>query len=147
MLPEQAPTGNSIVLHASTVAVDGRAAVIRGSSGRGKSGLALQLMALGAGLVADDRTILLRDESGIRAQCPPTISGQIEARGVGILATPPAPVARVALVVDMDNPETERLPPMRTTNVLGMLLPVMGRIDAPYFPAAILLYLRGERIA
>ena len=41
-------------LHASCIAVHGRGVLILGPSGAGKSSLALQLMALGADLVADD---------------------------------------------------------------------------------------------
>lgn len=44
------------ILHASCVALDGRGLLILGPSGSGKSALALELMALGADLVADDRT-------------------------------------------------------------------------------------------
>ena len=40
----------TINLHASAVALDGRGALILGASGSGKSGLALRLMALGAGI-------------------------------------------------------------------------------------------------
>ena len=67
-------------LHATAVAVDGRAALILGASGAGKSSLALQLMALGAVLVADDRTVVQRDGSHIVADVPDTLRGLIEAR-------------------------------------------------------------------
>jgi len=42
-------------IHASCVAVDGKGLLITGASGSGKSALALQLMAFGAHLIADDR--------------------------------------------------------------------------------------------
>ena len=45
-----------LILHGSCVAVEGRGVLIVGPSGAGKSSLALALMALGAELVADDRT-------------------------------------------------------------------------------------------
>ena len=44
-------------MHATTVALRGRGLLILGPSGSGKSTLALQLMAVGARLVADDGPI------------------------------------------------------------------------------------------
>ena len=65
---ETVPSHGETIVHASCVARDGRAVLIRGASGSGKSGLALQLMALGAGLVADDRTRLWREGDIFRRQ-------------------------------------------------------------------------------
>ncbi|WP_331459605.1 HPr kinase/phosphorylase [Paracoccus liaowanqingii] len=70
-------------LHATTVALEGRGLVILGPSGSGKSGLALELMAVGAVLVADDRTDLRLQQGRLIAQAPPALSGRIEARGWG----------------------------------------------------------------
>ena len=75
-------------MHATCVAVGPHAALIRGASGRGKSGLALQLLAMGAVLVSDDRTRLWRAGDALMADAPDTIRGRIEARGVGILRVP-----------------------------------------------------------
>ncbi|MEM9638850.1 MAG: hypothetical protein AAGA94_14475, partial [Pseudomonadota bacterium] len=66
-MPDNRETGDgtdpSDILHASCVACQGRAVLILGRSGQGKSGLALQLMAYGADLVADDRTqVTVQDE-------------------------------------------------------------------------------------
>ena len=47
---------------------------LSGPSGAGKSSLALQLMAWGADLVADDRTLLReRSDGAIEALAPPTL--------------------------------------------------------------------------
>ncbi len=135
------------ILHASTVALGARAVLIRGASGAGKSALALQLMAHGAALVADDRTRLWIARGEVMADAPDTIRGMIEARGVGILAAVPAGPQPVRLIVDMDKAETERLPPMRQEPLLGISLPVVRKIEAPHFPAAILLYLSSGREA
>jgi HPr kinase/phosphorylase len=133
-----------LVLHASCVAVSERAVMLRGASGSGKSALALQLMALGAKLVADDRTCLLRNKNRTMAFAPDPILGLIEARGVGLFRVSPAPPTPVALVVDLDRVETERLPEPRTTPLLGQSIPLLAKVDAAHFPAAILHYLTTE---
>lgn len=130
----------TLTLHASCVALNGRAVLILGASGSGKSGLALQLMALGATLVADDCTVLAPDpdSGGLIASAPAAIGGRIEARFVGILHAPRLPRAQVALAVDMDRAEDQRLPPARDTRFLDRGVPLLRRVDQPYFPAAIL---------
>ncbi len=133
------------ILHAGCVALDGRGLLILGPSGSGKSSLALQLMALGCGLVADDRTMLTRLEGQLLADCPDTIRGRIEARGVGILIAPPAGPVPVAAAVDLGIPEAKRLPPERHTTILGLSLPVLHNVASPAFPAALLHYLRAGR--
>lgn len=131
-----------IVIHATCVALEGRAALIRGAAGQGKSGLALQLIALGATLVADDRTRLWRNDDRLIADAPDTIRGRIEARGLGILHLPQTGPAPVACVVDLDRSETDRLPSLCHETVMDLRLPSFGKSPHPHFPAVILLYLR-----
>ncbi|MDH3263420.1 MAG: serine kinase [Paracoccaceae bacterium] len=138
-----AAAGARIVLHASAVSIGGRALLILGPSGSGKSGLALELMALGAGLIADDRTEITLREGHPLAACPGPIRGRIEARGVGLLAAEPAPPAPVALAVDLGRTETERLPPPRALELLGRKVPLLHKAETRHFPAALLQYLRG----
>jgi len=71
--------GAEVVLHATAVAVGGRGLLILGRSGAGKSSLALQLIALGARLVADDRTRVTLGPAGLVASPPEAIRGRIEA--------------------------------------------------------------------
>lgn len=141
------PSTGETILHASCVARDGRAVLILGASGSGKSGLALQLMALGAGLVADDRTRLWREGDALMADAPPALRGRIEARQVGILTAPPAGPTPVALVIDMDETETDRLPDHRLVTLLGADIPLARKSELAHFPAAILTYLCGTRDA
>ena len=129
------------VIHATCVAHCGHAVLIRGASGCGKSGIALELMALGAGLVADDRTRLWRQGDQVMADAPETIRGRIEARGIGILTLPCVGPQPLALIVDMDRDVAERLPPLDHEEVMGVTLPILGRAAHRHFPAAILLYL------
>ena len=133
-------------LHATSVAVDGRAALIRGPSGSGKSGLALQLIAYGASLVSDDRTCITRQNEHIILSAPEALSGLIEARNVGILSCPTVSSAQLGFIVDMSQVENHRLPPFHEDKLLGMSVPVIRRTDADHFPAAIMLYLRNGRV-
>jgi hypothetical protein len=54
-------------------------------------------------------------------QRPPGLPPLIEARGIGLLHAPLCAQARVVLVVDMGQTETDRLPPQRRT-LLGLQL-------------------------
>ncbi|MFK7938516.1 MAG: HPr kinase/phosphorylase [Roseovarius sp.] len=121
--------------------------MILGQSGRGKSSLALQLMAMGAVLVADDQTCLSVHEDHLIADAPDTIRGQIEARFVGILAALHAGPTPVQLVIDLDQVEDARLPDHRTITLLGLTRPLIRGHDAPHFAAAVHLYLTGTRLA
>ncbi|MBR9651044.1 HPr kinase/phosphatase C-terminal domain-containing protein [Thalassobius aquimarinus] len=134
-----------LILHASTVALDGRAVVITGRAGAGKSALALQLMALGAGLVSDDRTCIWKEGETLWADAPGTIRGQIEARFVGILNAVAVGPARARLWVDLGREETLRLPEKKTVTVLGLSRPLLHNVQMQHFPAAILHYLKSGR--
>lgn len=134
---------NALTLHASCVAWKGQGVLIVGPSGSGKSALALNMTAFGADFLADDRTIVTLCDGEVVATCPPNISGLLEARYVGILSLPYVDACRIALVVDMSQNETARLPDKHSHTVLDIKLPCLHKVDAPYFPAAILAYLRG----
>jgi HPr kinase/phosphorylase len=73
--------------------------LLLGESGTGKSGMALQLIARGAALVADDRVELFTRDGALWARAPAPLAGLIEARGVGIVKLPYATEARIALAV------------------------------------------------
>lgn len=134
-------------VHASAVALGGKAVLITGASGQGKSALALELMALGAALVSDDRVILTRAGGRLIASAPGSIAGQIEARFVGLLKAEHAGPTPLALLVQLDNVETDRLPPLRSTELMGVMLPTVHKCEGRSFAAAILQYLKGGRIA
>lgn len=132
-------------MHATCVALAGKAVLITGPSGSGKSCLALELISLGAELVADDRTVLVAEDTVLMASPPPAIRGMIEARRVGLLSLPYLDNAPVRMVVDMAHAETARLPQHHTVTLLDIVLPCLHKVQAPYFPAAIHAYLRGTR--
>ncbi len=134
-------------IHASAVALNGRGLLILGPSGSGKSTLALQMMAVGATLVADDRTDLTRDGARVIASCPPQIAGRVEARGVGILTAVPQGPVPIALVVDLGRVEEDRLPQSRSHDVLGIALPLVLGPYRPHLYAALRQLLSGGRAA
>ena len=143
----QARAPLSRTVHATCVAFQGQALLITGASGSGKSALALELMARGAALIADDRTILTQQGGQLIASCPDTIRGQIEARCVGILCATPAEPTAVALIVNLDQVERERLPRARQEVIMGQSLPSLHKCEGSHFPAALLQYLKEGRYA
>ncbi len=131
-------------LHSSTVAfprgTDWAALVILGRSGAGKSELALSLMAMGARLVADDQTEFRRDGAVIRATAPAALRGLIEMRGMGLLQAD-AVDGVVRAAVDLDQRETDRMPPARFLDLLGLEIPLFHRTDSMAFAAALRHYM------
>ena len=90
------------MLHqASCVEIGGRAILIEGPSGSGKSSLALALIDRGASLVGDDGVTLVADGNNLIANPPPNTGGLLEIRNVG-LVTLPTTTAPIALVILLD---------------------------------------------
>ena len=129
MKPVTGPRLSAETLHASTVALDGRAVLISGPSGSGKSDLALRLLDRGFSLVSDDQTIVKRDGDRLVATAPPTIAGKLEIRGIGIVEVERVSDVAVALIVELRN-DIQRLPDdSRERLILGVSLPLIS-IDA-----------------
>lgn len=111
-------------VHGACVMIAGIGVLLRGSSGRGKSDLALRLIDEGAVLVADDQVDLAREGDGLVASAPAGLAGLLEARGVGLMRLPAAGSARLALVVDLvEAPAVERLPDPDSAVLSGVALP------------------------
>ena len=116
-------------VHASTVATEGRAVLLGGPSGSGKSDLALRLLDRGFTLVSDDQTIVRREGDRLIASAPPTIAGKLEVRGLGIVEMETLTDVPIALFVELTS-DIERLPDEnRERSILGVELPLIS-IDA-----------------
>ena len=120
---------SSETMHASCVALDGRAILLCGLSGSGKSDLALQLIDRGFTLVADDQTIVRKQGIRLLASVPSTIAGLLEIRGVGIVTMPTVADVQVALVVELRG-DIERMPDeSRERRILDLPVPLIS-VDA-----------------
>jgi serine kinase of HPr protein (carbohydrate metabolism regulator) len=124
-----APRLSAESIHASTVALGGRAVLIGGPSGSGKSDLALRLLDRGFTLVSDDQTVVRRDGDRLIAAAPPTIAGKLEVRGIGIVDMPTAGDVPVALLVELTS-DIQRIPDDgQERPILGVPIPLVS-IDA-----------------
>ena len=115
----------SETIHASTVAIGGRAVLIEGPSGSGKSDLALRLIDRGAVLVSDDYTVLTASGDILLAGAPANIAGRMEIRGVGIVPITHVEQAPVALLVSLSG-RVERLPEAESRWFEGVPIPAIS---------------------
>jgi len=132
----------SLVLHATSVRIAGHALLIGGPSGAGKSSLALQLMAFGAELIADDMTLVTAAGGQLIASAPPTLPAAIEIRGLGLVAVTPAGPAPVLAFLDLARTAGARLPDPAGTEICGISVSLLHKIEGPYFSSAILQYVK-----
>jgi HPr kinase/phosphorylase len=77
---------DSVTMHGVFLDVLGMGVLITGTSGVGKSELALELISRGSGLIADDVVELYRiAPDTLEGRCPPLLRDFLEVRGLGIL--------------------------------------------------------------
>lgn len=115
-------------VHATAVALAGRAVLLLGPSGAGKSDLALRLIDRGWRLVADDRVVVSALAGVAYARAPARLNGLIEVRQVGIVAEPAESDLPLALAIDLAG-RPERFPDVATHMVENVALPLVA-IDA-----------------
>ncbi|UWQ21267.1 HPr kinase/phosphorylase [Jannaschia sp. W003] len=134
---------DTLSVHATAVVVDGAALLLCGPSGSGKSGLAAQMIAGGAGLIADDLCLVRRGVPPVVA-APPDAPAAMELRGLGLVPVPLHPAAPLAAVLVLA-PSPARLPEPETIPVLGrdvLLLRHPYRFDAA---AKMLIWMAAHR--
>jgi serine kinase of HPr protein (carbohydrate metabolism regulator) len=125
-----------LLVHATAVAIDGRAVLLRGPSGSGKSDLGLRLIDAGASLISDDQCELRLSGDRVLVRAPATILGLIEVRGIGIVGLPALSDVPLALIADLVTPDrVERLPERRREPILGFDVPVVA--IAPFEASAV----------
>ncbi len=108
----------------TAVAVGGRALLITGAPGSGKSALALSLIDRGATLIGDDAVTLDRQADFLIAGPPPNTAGMLEIRNVGIVQMS-VTSAPVALVLSL-HADAARYPlEVGTTRLEGVDIPIL----------------------
>ncbi|WP_066551940.1 HPr kinase/phosphorylase [Croceicoccus bisphenolivorans] len=93
---------NAISHQATCVAIEGRAILIEGEPGIGKTSLALALIDRGAKLIGDDGVLLERRDDRLWVLPHPNTRGLIEVRNVGIV-TMHCGDAPAALVLELSD--------------------------------------------
>jgi len=136
---------SSETVHASCVAIDGRAVLITGPSGSGKSDLTLRLLDRGFALVSDDQTLVKKTATRLTASAAPTIRGKLEIRGIGIVEMEQVDDQPVALVVELTS-DIQRLPDdSRERPIMGVAVPLIS-VDAMSASAASKVALALDRL-
>ena len=131
-------------IHANCVDHGGRGLLICGGAGQGKSTLSLQLMAMGANLVADDRVLLTAENGHLIARPAQTIQGRIEARGIGVLDVRHSAQTRIVAQVDLGVQEDERIPPLRHITRMGCRIRLLYKVDGIHFAPALWQFLQSS---
>ena len=114
------------LLHrASCVAIAGRAILIEGAPGSGKSSLALALIDRGAVLIGDDGVTLKVRGGKLYASPPPNIAGLFEVRNLGLLEFPTVADLPIALVVRLDLAAERFIDAAEQVELGGVALPMV----------------------
>jgi len=115
----------SLSYQATCVAIGGRAVLIEGEPGSGKSSLALALIDRGAALIGDDGVRLELRGNRLYASPPPYTEGLIEVRNLGLLPWPTVGDLPVALVLRLDPDAPRFIEAAEQVELAGAILPLI----------------------
>ncbi len=115
-------------IHSSSVVLDDNGVLILGSSGSGKSDLALRLIDAGATLVSDDISICKKKSNDVYLYCPSETKGLLEVREIGIITVPFVERIKLRLVVKLTSKSNDRIPKTNILRILGIKFPLL-KID------------------
>jgi hypothetical protein len=133
-------TQSALAYQATCVAIGGRAVLIEGEPGSGKSSLALALIDRGAELVGDDGIMLAAGDGRLRAEPHPATRGQIEIRNLGLIEMPACAGATVCLVLLLDREAPRFIERPETVLRVGLPVPCVR-----LWPDSPVLHLRAEQ--
>jgi HPr kinase/phosphorylase len=123
--------------------VSGRAVMIIGKSGAGKTALMLEMMALGAEFIGDDQVFVEIGED-ITIHPHSNAKGRLEMRGVGIFETKSRAQAKLELVVNLDQEPSTRLPQKQHFEIGDSLLPKIDGKGVHHLASFLYLFLKGD---
>lgn len=130
---------SEVVHQATCVVIQGRAILIEGAPGTGKSSLALALIDRGAQLLGDDGVMLVTESAELLARPHPNTRGLIEVRNLGLLPLPACPEAPVALVLRLDEEAPRFIEAAERVTLAGHDLPLVR-----LWPGGPVLHLKAE---
>ena len=110
---------------ATAVAIGGRALLIEGPPGAGKSSLALALIDRGAVLIGDDGVLLEAVSGQLLAHPHPETRGLLEVRGLGLLRFDVCDAAPVALVLQLDGAAPRFVEAAESAERAGVKVPLL----------------------
>lgn len=124
---------------ATAVAIGGRALLIEGPPGSGKSSLALALIDRGAMLIGDDGVMLEAAGGQLLAHPHPETRGLLEVRGLGLLTFETCETAPVALVLRLDSGAPRFVEAAESAERAGVSVPLLR-----LWPDGPVLHLKAE---
>ena len=124
---------------ATSIAIGGRALLIEGPPGSGKSSLALALIDRGAVLIGDDSVLLETQQGRLVAHPHPNTRGLLELRNLGLITLPVCEAAPVAVVLLLDKGAPRHVEGPEQAERGGVAVPMLR-----LWPASPILHLKAE---